>query len=39
MLAPEIKEVVVPSGTVVTPGARDIIKKKNLKLMKIPTTH
>jgi hypothetical protein len=39
MLSPEIKEIVVPAGTVVTPGARDIIKKKNLKLTKIPTTN
>lgn len=38
-LAPEIKEIAVPSGTVITPGARDIIRKKNLILKSIPKTN
>ena len=38
-LAPEVKEIAVPSGTVITPGARDIIKRKNLILKSIPTTN
>ena len=38
-LSPEIKEIAIPAGTVVTPGARDIIKKKNLALKNIPKTN
>lgn len=37
-LGPDVKEVVVPTGTVVTPGAREILKKKNLTLKSIPKT-
>lgn len=39
LLAPEVKEIAVPAGTVITPGARDIVKKKNLILKIIPTTN
>jgi hypothetical protein len=38
-LAPEVKEIAVPTGTVITPGARDIIRKKNLILKSNPTTN
>lgn len=38
-LGPEVKEIAVPCGTVVTPGAKDVIKKKNLKLKSIPKTN
>ncbi|MGA3245647.1 MAG: hypothetical protein ABSE41_13595 [Bacteroidota bacterium] len=38
-LAPEVKEIAVPSGTVITPGARDIIRRKNLILKSIPKTN
>ena len=38
-LAPEVKEIAVPAGTVITPGARDIVRKKNLILKSIPTTN
>jgi hypothetical protein len=38
-LGPEIREVEVPAGTVVTPGARSILRKKNLTLKSIPTTN
>jgi hypothetical protein len=38
-LAPEIKEIGVPAGTVITPGARDMLRKKNLILKSIPTTN
>jgi hypothetical protein len=38
-LAPEIKEIEVPAGTVITPGAREILRKKNLILKRIPTTN
>ena len=38
-LAPEIKEIAVPSGTVITPGARDVLRKKNLILKSIQTTN
>jgi hypothetical protein len=38
-LASEVKEIAVPAGTVITPGARDIIKKKNLILKSIPRTN
>ncbi|MCX6144447.1 MAG: hypothetical protein NTZ35_14660 [Ignavibacteriales bacterium] len=38
-LAPEVKEVAVPAGSVITPGARDILRKKNLILKSIPTTN
>jgi len=38
-LGPDVKEVVVPTGTVVTPGAREILKKKNLTLKSIPKTN
>jgi hypothetical protein len=38
-LAPETREIVVPPGTAVTPGARDIIKKKNLTLKHTSTTN
>ena len=38
-LAPEVKEIAVPTGTVITPGARDLIRKKNLILKSIPKTN
>jgi ethanolamine utilization cobalamin adenosyltransferase len=38
-LAPEVKEIAVPAGTVITPGARDVIRRKNLILKIIPTTN
>ena len=38
-LAPEVKEIAVPTGAVITPGARDIIRKKNLILKSIPKTN
>ncbi|HCA81124.1 MAG TPA: hypothetical protein DEP53_15445 [Bacteroidetes bacterium] len=38
-LGPEVKEIVVPCGTVVTPGAREMMKKKNLKLKNISKTN
>jgi hypothetical protein len=38
-LGPEVKEIAVPAGTVITPGAKDIIKKKNLILKSIPRTN
>jgi len=37
-LPPEVKEIAVPPGTVITPGAREIIRNKNLKVKNIPTT-
>jgi len=38
-LPPEVKEIAVPAGTVITPGARDFIRKKNLILKSIPKTN
>ena len=38
-LAPEIKEIVIPTGTVITPGAKDVMRRKNLKLKNIPKTN
>ena len=38
-LAPEIREIGVPPGTVITPGAREILRRKNLILKSIPTTN
>ncbi len=38
-LAPEIREIAVPAGTVITPGARDVLRKKNLILKSNPTTN
>ena len=38
-LAPTIKEIVIPEGTIITPGARDILRKKNLLLKSNPTTN
>jgi hypothetical protein len=38
-LAPEIKEIGVPAGTVITPGAREILRRKNLILKSILTTN
>ena len=38
-LGPEVKEIAVPCGTVMTPGAKEIMKKKNLKLKSIPKTN
>jgi len=38
-LAPDVKEIAVPAGSVITPGARDILKKRNLILKSIPTTN
>lgn len=38
-LGPEVKEIAIPAGTVVTPGAREIIRKKNLILKSIPKTN
>ncbi|HCA81118.1 MAG TPA: hypothetical protein DEP53_15415 [Bacteroidetes bacterium] len=38
-LGPEVKEIAVPCGTVVTPGAKEMMKKKNLKLKSIPKTN
>jgi len=38
-LAPEVKEIAVPAGTVVTPAAKDFIRKKNLILKCIPKTN
>lgn len=33
-LEPAIKEILVPAGTVITPGANDIIKYKKLKIIR-----
>ena len=33
-LDPEVAEIVIPHNTIITPGARDIIKKRNLLLIK-----
>ena len=38
-LAPQVKEVAIPAGTVITPSARDLVRKKNLILKSIPTTN
>lgn len=38
-LAPEIKEIAVPAGTVITPGARDLLRRKKLTLNSISTTN
>jgi hypothetical protein len=38
-LPKEVKEIAVPERTVVTPGARELLKRKNLILKKIPTTN
>ena len=38
-LAPEIKEIAVPAGTVITPGARGVLRNKKLILKSIPTTN
>jgi hypothetical protein len=38
-LSPEIKEIAIPAGTVITPGARGIVRKRNLILKSIPTTN
>jgi len=38
-LAPQVKEVAIPAGTVITPGARDLVRKKNLILKSISTTN
>jgi hypothetical protein len=32
-LSHETEEVIIPIGTVITPGARDIIRKKKIKLI------
>jgi hypothetical protein len=39
VLTPEVREIAVPAGTVVTPGAKEILRRKNLKLKSIPTTN
>ena len=31
-LSPDIIEIEVPKGTIITPGARDLIKKRNLRI-------
>ncbi len=31
-LSPDILEIEIPRGTIITPGARDIIKKRNLRI-------
>jgi hypothetical protein len=33
ILNPEIEEVIIPTGTVITPGAKDIIRQKKIKLI------
>jgi hypothetical protein len=38
-LASEVREIGVPAGTVITPGAREILRRKNLILKSIPTTN
>jgi len=38
-LKPDIKEIVVPAGTVITPGAREILRRKNLTLKYTSTTN
>jgi hypothetical protein len=38
-LAPEVKEIAVPAGSVITPGARDLLRRKKLMLKSIPTTN
>ena len=38
-VGPEVKEVAVPVGTVITPGAKDVLRKKNLTLKSIPKTN
>jgi hypothetical protein len=38
-LPTDVKEIAVPERTVVTPGAREIIKRKNLILKSIPKTN
>ncbi|MDR3628457.1 MAG: hypothetical protein P4L45_16550 [Ignavibacteriaceae bacterium] len=31
-LSPEVMEIEIPKGTIITPGARDLIKKRNLRI-------
>ena len=38
-LAPEVKEISIPAGTVITPGARELVRKKNLTLKITSTTN
>ena len=38
-LQKDVKEIAVPERTVVTPGARELLKRKNLILKRIPTTN
>jgi hypothetical protein len=38
-LAPEVKEIAVPAGTVITPGAKDLLRRKKLILKSNPTTN
>jgi hypothetical protein len=38
-LPPDVKEIAVPAGTVITPGAREIIKTKNLILKSTSKTN
>jgi hypothetical protein len=38
-LAPEVKEIAVPAGSVITPGARDLLRRKKLMVKSIPTTN
>jgi len=38
-LAPEVKEISIPAGTIITPGARDLVRKKNLILKNNSTTN
>jgi hypothetical protein len=33
ILNPEIEEIIIPTGTVITPGAKEIIRKKKIKLI------
>lgn len=38
-LGANVKEIAIPTGTVITPGAKDILRKKNLILKINPTTN
>jgi hypothetical protein len=38
-LPSDVKEIAVPERTVITPGAREILRKKNITLKNIPKTN
>jgi hypothetical protein len=38
-LSPDVLEIEIPKGTIITPGARDIIKKRKLRISSIYKTN